>query len=324
MNPSSIRPARTEDLAEMCRLLSNGSRSYTNVAFEELPALLQGGSGAAVQVDSQKISGFVVLQQEDLADEQVGHAPAKVSLRAAATMLPGVRARKQFSVLFECAGETLPPRPAGQLVYALTDQNWLQAGLRVAGFVHHDSIRFYERRGPVAPSLHRPARLFSAVRSDLSHIARVDAATFEPLWRMDVAELTHLHRECRVEVAVRDGKKVGYAALNLCEDGERRDEKAAQLVRLAVHPRAQGLGIGRQLLVSSLCHARTQGIDRVFLNTQESNRLSQRLYESVQFRKRGRAVPVYVKGFPFTGTGAVFHAGAWRDLAPGLTSSLTG
>ena len=295
MNPSAIRPARSEDLPEMCRLLAGGSRSFANVGAEDLPGLLQGSTGAAVQVDARKISGFVVLQQEDFADEHSTDAPARVSLLATATKFPGAKAREQFSALFECAEGTLPARPAGQLFYALTDQNWLQASLSEAGFAHCDSIRFYERRGPVPQPQHRPARLLPADRSDIPHLARVDAAAFEPLWRMGVAEFGRLYEECHVEVAVRDGKRVGYAALNLYTDGDRRDEKSAQLVRLAVHPQAQELGIGRQLLVSSLCHANSLGIYRVLLNTQESNRHSQRLYESVQFRKRGRAVPVYVK-----------------------------
>ena len=295
MNPSSIRPAQPEDLPEMCRLLAAGSRSFANVGAEDLSRLLQGSCGAAVQVDARKISGFVVLQLENFAEELAADAPARVSLLATASKFPGARARQQFSALFECAEGILPARPAGQLFYALADQNWLQASLREAGFAHCDSIRFYERRGPVSQPQRRPARLHPADRSDFSHLARVDAAAFEPLWRMGAAEFGRLYKECRVEVAVRDGKRVGYAALNLYTDGDRRDEKAAQLVRLAVHPQAQELGIGRQLLVSSLFHASSLGIHRVLLNTQESNRHSQRLYESVQFRKRGRSVPVYVK-----------------------------
>ena len=141
MNPSSIRSARSEDLPEMCRLLAGGSRSFANVGAEDLSGLLQGSSGAAVQVDARKISGFVVLQQEDFADELSTDAPARVSLLATATKFPGAKAREQFSALFECAERTLPARPAGQLFYALTDQNWLQASLSEAGFAH-SRLRF--------------------------------------------------------------------------------------------------------------------------------------------------------------------------------------
>ena len=142
----------------------------------------------------------------------------------------------------------------------------------------------------------------------MPQLARVDTAAFEPLWRMGAAELANLYEDCRIEVAVLEGKLVGYTALNLYTDGDKRDESAAQLVRLAVHPQAQDLGIGRQLLVSSLRHAHAQGICRVLLNTQESNRLSQRLYESLQFRKRGRTIPVYVKRSPFAPTNKLIRA----------------
>jgi len=295
MNATSIRPAQTQDLPQMYRLLASGTRSFANVGEGDLPGLLQDSFGAAVQVDSQAISGFVVLQQEDLTEELSAHAPVRVSLRAAATKFPGAKARRQFSALFECAEENLPAWSAGQLFYALTDQGWLKAGLTEAGFKHHDSIRFYERSGPVAQPQHQPAHLRPATHSDLPHLARLDEAAFEPLWRMGLAELGRLYADCRLEIAVRDGQKAGYAALDLQTDGDERDQKTAQLVRLAVHPHAQELGIGRQLLMSSLLYAHEQGICRVLLNTQESNRPSQRLYESMQFRKRGRAVPVFVK-----------------------------
>ncbi len=240
MNPTSIRPAQSEDLPEMYSLLAEASRSFANVDVGDLPGLLRESPGTAVQVDTKKISGFVILQQEDWADEQSGNAPARVALRATASKYPGAKARKQFSALFQCAEATLPARPAGQLFFALTDQNWLQASLSEAGFERHDSIRFYERSGPVAQPQHQPAHLLPADRSDLPHIVRVDSAAFEPLWRLGATELARLYQECRIEVAVRNGIKVGYAALNLYTDGDRRDEKAAQLVRLAVHTARAG------------------------------------------------------------------------------------
>ena len=112
MNPTSVRPAQVEDLPEMCSLLANGSRSYANVGVEDLPGLLQRNAGAAVQVDSQKVTGLVVLQQEEFPRELYVDAPVRVSQRAAATKLPAVIARKQF-LRFSSAprGRCLSGRP---------------------------------------------------------------------------------------------------------------------------------------------------------------------------------------------------------------------
>ena len=297
MNSASIRSARPEDLPEMRQLLTNGSRFFVNMGIEELPDLFQGTTAAAVHCSRQRMLGFVILQQEEISEALPTHAPARVSLRAAASQSPGAIVRKQFKALFECAERALPTNPSGHLFYSLTDQRWLQASLRETGFSPHDAIRFYERNAPATRPVPQPATLRAANRSDLPRLADVDAAAFDLLWHMGVAELGRLYEESRMEVAENDGEAVGYTALNLHDVGVSR-RKSAQLVRLAVHPQAQDLGIGRQLLASSLNHAHAQGINNVFLNTQESNGHAQRLYESVQFRKRGRTVPVYVKRAP--------------------------
>ena len=298
MNSALIRAGRPEDLPEVRRLLSNGLRAYLNVETEDLLELFQGATAAAVHAHTQRMLGFVSLQREERSDALPAHAPAKVSLRAAATSSPGATARAQFKTLFECAAKTLTTHPSGHLFYALTDQGWLQASLRETGFVLHDAILFYESRASAAHPVPQPANLRPAQRSDLSRLACVDAAAFDPLWHMGKTELGRLYCEGRMEVAVSNDIAVGYTALNLHTDGAGHRKGSAQLVRLAVHPQAQDLGIGRQLLVSSLCHARAQGIHHVFLNTQESNSLSQGLYDSLQFRRIGRKVPVFVRRVP--------------------------
>ena len=298
MNSALIRPGRPEDLHEMRRLFSRGSRSYLKIGLEDLPELLQGATAAVVHAHTQRMLGFISLQQEELSDALPAHAPARVSLRATATSSAGAAARAQFKALFECAARALPAHPSGHLFYALTDQRWLQASLRETGFVHHDAIRFFERTAPAAQPVPQPAILRSARRSDLPRLACVDAAAFDPLWHMGRCELERLYDECRMEVAVSNDEAVGYTVLNLHTDGATRRKGSAQLVRLAVDPQAQELGIGRQLLVASLCHAHAQGIHHVFLNTQESNSLSHKLYESLQFRKRGRIVSVFVRRVP--------------------------
>ena len=298
MISAMIRPGRPEDLPEVRQLLSNGLRSYLNAGVDVLPELLQGATAAAVHAHTQRILGFISLQQEECSDALPAQAPVRVSVRAAAASSPGSTARAQFKALFECAAQALPAHPSGHLFYVLTDQGWLQASLRETGFTLHDAIRFYDRAAPGVQPVPQPANLRRAQRSDLPRLACVDAAAFGPLWHMGASELEGLRRGCRMEVAECNNRAVGYTVLNLHTDKIVPRKESAQLVRLAVHPQAQDLGIGRQLLVASLCHAFEQGIHHVFLNTQESNARSQKLYESLQFRRRGSAVPVFVRRVP--------------------------
>ena len=297
MNLSSIRPGRLEDLPEMHRLHSTSLRSYfyDDLGSTEVPDMLKGANAVLVDQQTERLKGFVSFESVQRSEALPVFAPTKVSFRAVALSAAGATARLQFRALFENARQQLPAQPQGYLFYALTEQRWLQACLKETGFDYADAVRFYERRSHAFQPIPQPATLRLAQQTDLPRLARLDAAAFEPLWHMGVADLLSLHRDCRFEIAEMAKKTVGYSALRLNSDGSPRGYDSAQLVRLAVHPRAQDRGIGRQLLVASLCYAHQLGLSRVFLNTQESNSLSKKLYESLQFQKRGRAVPVLVK-----------------------------
>jgi ribosomal protein S18 acetylase RimI-like enzyme len=297
MNLSTIRPGQLEDLPEMHRLHSTSLRSYfyDDLGSTEVPDLLKGANAVLVDHQTERLKGFVSFDSVQRSEALPVSAPTKVSLRAVALSSAGATARLQFRALFENARQQLPVQPQGYLFYALTEQRWLQASLKEAGFDQCDAVRFYERKSRAIHPLTQPATLRLAQPADLPPLARLDAAAFDPLWHMGVADLTTLQCDCRFEIAELSTQTVGYSAFRLNPDGSPHGHDSAQLVRLAVHPRAQSLGIGRQLLVASLCYAHQLGIGRVFLNTQESNSPSQKLYESLQFRKRGRAVPVLVK-----------------------------
>ena len=297
MNLSSIRQGRLEDLPEMHRLHSTSLRSYfyDDLGSTEEPDLLKGANAVLVDHQTERLKGFVSFDSVQRSEALPVSAPTKVSLRAVALSSAGATARLQFRALFENARQQLPVQPQGYLFYALTEQRWLQAGLKETGFAYRDAVRFYERISRAFQPIPQPAALRPAKRTDLPPLACLDASAFEPLWHMGAADLQALHRDCRFEIAEMARQTVGYSALRLNSNRSQSGYDSAQLVRLAVHPCSQDRGIGRQLLVASLCYAHQLGIGRVFLNTQESNSLSQKLYESLQFRKRGRPVPVFVK-----------------------------
>lgn len=296
MNLSWIRPGRLEDLPELKRLHTSSLRCYyyDDVAQTEEPELLTGLNAVLVDQQTETLRGYVAFDGVKRSDVLPATAPTKVSLRAAAFSSPGPVARLQFRALFEHAHQQLPPLSQGYLFSALTEQGWLRASLKESGFDIRDSVRFYERKPSEVEIVRQPAVLRPAQPPDLLKLAKVDAAAFDPLWHMGTFELQKLLGDSRLEIAEMAQETVGYSALRLNSDGSPRGYGSAQVVRLAVHPVFQARGIGRQLMVSSLHYAQQLGIDRVFLNTQESNAPSKRLYESLQFRKRGRPVPVFV------------------------------
>lgn len=297
MESLSIRQGRLEDLPELRRLYASCSRSYYYDDFgdTEEPELLSGVNAVLEDHQSERLRGFISFDGINRSEVLPVSAPTKVSLRAAAFKSAGAAARLQFRALFEHAQEQLPPQSQGYLFCALTEQGWLRASLEVAGFEFCDSVRLYERRSFQVENVQQPAVLRPVQPSDLLQLAELDAATFQPLWHMGTIELKSLLRDSRLEIAKIAQETAGYSVLRLNSNGSPQGFNSAQVVRLAVHPRFQTRGIGRQLLVSSLRYTHKLGVDRVFLNTQESNASSQKLYESLQFRNRGRPIPVFVK-----------------------------
>lgn len=292
-----MRPGRKQDLPALSDLFTVSPRSYF---YDELgdasePDLLEGVSAVVADQRANRLRGYLSFRPNQRSSALPPSAPTKVSLRAAAFSSAGAVARLQFRALFCYAQQLLPPCPQGYLFFALTEQSWLQASLKETGFDISDAVRFYERKvGDVQPVPH-PANLRPTQKTDFASLAAVDAAAFEPLWHMGESDLLALNRDCRFEVAETDRTPIGYAALRLHQDGSAHGFSGAQVVRLAVHPNAQKQGVGRQLLVSCLAYARSLGIRRIYLNTQESNGRSRKLYESIQFQIRGRPVPVLVK-----------------------------
>ena len=94
--------------------------------------------------------------------------------------------------------------------------------------------------------------------------------------------------EAADEMAASLSGLAGYVCADVVGD-------VGQVIRLAVHPAAQRLGIGRTLLNEALAYCQANGASRVVINTQEDNTASSGLYEQAGFRRVGRRVPLLVR-----------------------------
>jgi ribosomal-protein-alanine N-acetyltransferase len=153
-------------------------------------------------------------------------------------------------------------------------------GFTVRGRLHllsHD-LRFvpdHDRR-----SLRR------ARRSDRAGVLAIDRAAFDEFWRLDrlglldALDATPVHR-----FRVTRGAVVGYA---ICG----RAGATGYLQRLAVHPDAQGRGIGRTLVADSLRWLRASAAREALVNTQVGNGPALDLYERMGFRLRAEELSV--------------------------------
>lgn len=152
-----------------------------------------------------------------------------------------------------------------------------RAGFTVRSRLHllvHDLHHLPTASG--APPVRRVRRV------EWPHLAAVDEAAFPPFWHLDVAgiadalDATPSSRLRAVDAPGGAGAAVGYAASG-------RAGQRGYLQRLAVHPSAQRLGLGRVLALDALRWMRRRGVARGYVNTQVGNDAAVALYESLGF-----------------------------------------
>jgi ribosomal protein S18 acetylase RimI-like enzyme len=136
-----------------------------------------------------------------------------------------------------------------------------------------------------APAVIRPAR-----SSDTDDILRINAVSFGPFWQYDDAVvLAWVLSSDRAIVAEVQGRVAGFAVTTQGLAGN-----YAHLIRVATDFAYRGRGVGRQLVVDAIQFARDASAPGLALNTQSSNRISRRLYESLGFRQTGHVLSAMV------------------------------
>ncbi|MGQ9888231.1 MAG: GNAT family N-acetyltransferase [Aggregatilineales bacterium] len=215
------------------------------------------------------------------------HAAAWVRLAAVDDAAP---ARPVLEAMWR---DLLPELQAAGLstVSILVARNWIEDYLAGLGFAFDENVVTLQRNGPPPEAPAVPdLTLRQALPADLAHMVAVDHAAFSPPWQLSLADLCQAQRVASSStVAVLDAAVVGYQISTLYRDG-------AHLARLAVTPAAQGQGIGAALVTDVIGRFARRGVALMTVNTQASNRRSQRLYQRLGFRHNGYDLPVWTAG----------------------------
>jgi ribosomal-protein-alanine N-acetyltransferase len=122
-------------------------------------------------------------------------------------------------------------------------------------------------------------RIRSAIAADLPTIAEIEFQSFSNPWQPDTFR-SLLERE-RVKVLVAEELEkevVGYAVLWWVLD-------QGELANLAVRTDHQGRGIGSVLLDQAIEHAKSKGVESLFLEVRQSNESAYRLYANQGFNQ---------------------------------------
>lgn len=267
--------ATSVHLQQVRKLVRDARHRYSDHGAEDLPALLAEGIAVLAQEDDLDV-GFLCVRLEQRPTTLPAAAPTRAYLRSVA-LLAGFSPRQLVAQLMKVATQQLSEHVSNIQIISYGSERWLVQALKHVGFLIIDRIRFYEvgRLPKLASSvagLPSVAHLQAAQHEHLESLAQLDAQSFPPLWHFGYEDMLELLLRCRVQVAVQDNSLVGYSAVSANSQDE------AQLARIAVHPQAQGKGIGRQLLGDSIQYAASSGFRVLILNTQTDNIRSQGRY----------------------------------------------
>ncbi len=281
--------ATPNHLPAINQLLQSAYYRYVDMGMEDLPTLVANGSVALGQEQSQgQAWGFVGVQVEDRPLTMPSDAPTRAHLRVVAFQHnhpPEIELSRLMELILH---EQKAPNPVQYLCYGA--EYWLSKALNEAGFTQVEAVQFYQldrlrsRIGSLPPV---PAQLSLTplYPTQVDELARLDAATFDPLWHFGRRDLFELLMRGRMQVAWWEGEMVGYNAVCANSPNE------GQLARLAVHPNFQGRGIGRALLSDAIRYAASE-FSILVLNTQINNNRSQVLYRGLGFRPIGLSLSV--------------------------------
>jgi ribosomal protein S18 acetylase RimI-like enzyme len=196
-------------------------------------------------------------------------------------------AENAWSVLWDAARADIA-RAGGSRVAAIVQHPWFEHILQSNGFEKRQSIVMLEwSHQPRAAREADGVRIRRMTQADLLNVTAVDRASFDPLWHNSLDTLSRaFSHSLFAAVAEDENGVVGYQITT--GSGGR-----AHLARLAVHPSAQGRGLGRALLEDLLARLARNGFLKLSVNTQSDNQASLRLYQRMGFVRTGEAYPVY-------------------------------
>jgi [ribosomal protein S18]-alanine N-acetyltransferase len=187
------------------------------------------------------------------------------SLATVETLLDELRASGYREVITNA----LAPGPSLPLV---------DSGFEIRGRLHLLSYDFTS--GPPTSSAGPTRRTRRSTAADRPAVLDVDAAAFDEFWRLDDLGLEQAARATpRSHLRVNRGDPLtGYGLFG-------RAERTGYVQRLAIHPQAQGEGLGLALLTDGLRWMRVRGARNAFVNTQAENERALNLYEQAGFRR---------------------------------------
>ena len=159
------------------------------------------------------------------------------------------------------------------------DNDWLGDSLAQRGFRLTSLLRSYDKTDFAIPSEgNTRIRVRPFTPADLPGVLTVEQACFELLWQRDAADLLDVAETYPYFVVAEDERGILGYQFNAV------DAVTGYLVRIAVHPRAWGTGVGTRLMAEAVRYFEQRRVWKIVLNTEEENYRAHALYEWFGFQ----------------------------------------
>lgn len=284
-NPASanaaVRPLVPGDLAAVRRILDTSEFTYTRVGYDELPHVLAARPAVgAFSVPAGPLGRLTggTLQAFLLVTSLV--APCAWLGTFGVAWSGGAHFADYLDGLLPAIEQLSAARGARTLYYSGNDlgNDWLRPALEARGFRVVTTLRAYDKDDYAIPAWGNMAlRVRRFTPADAPAVVEVENAAFEPLWRYDAGGFVEVDEQYPYFVVAEDEQGIAGYQFNVV------DGRTGYLVRIAVHPRAEGRGVGTRLMAEAIAYFERQRARRILLNTEERNVRARRLYERFGF-----------------------------------------
>jgi len=197
--------------------------------------------------------------------------------------------QQAWSELWLHARRALSSGSAQVKVAVIPLQAWFRDVLDRSDFRFTHEVVVLSWKGERLPRLSRTSDVVIRLmkKDDLPAVERIDMLAFTDIWRNSLPCLeTAFNQSVVATVAEVSGQVVGYQIST-------GSTASGHLARLAIHPDAQGRGIGYAIVRDLLERFEQRGMFHVTVNTQHNNLASLALYKKAGFHLTGEVYPVY-------------------------------
>ncbi|MEO7003131.1 MAG: GNAT family N-acetyltransferase [Ktedonobacterales bacterium] len=193
----------------------------------------------------------------------------------------GERFAEYLDLLLPLLLRRLAARGVSALYYSGSDleADWLHEPLEARGFMLASLLRSYDKTGYIIPTEgNQRVRVRPFMPADTGQLVALERLCFDDLWRHDAPAFLEVAQTYPYFVVAEDPDRppesniVGYQ-FNVV------DAAIGYLVRIAVHPSAEGQGVGARLMAEAVRYFQRHQVAKIVLNTEETNTRAHRLYE---------------------------------------------